>query len=192
MPKFSPDALARIGRAARRVERQPRNPRGHRARWQGTPRSRDRWYRLSANLDAGGTATAILQVWDATADGGDGDYADEAAATPATLRDTVAQHWGLIGERIRVTTRAASNATVYEVLGSGAPWWLATLADTLTYRSSAAATVTVRGVSVTVTVHDKFLVSGTVLPIDAEIGIAYDLENARWVATEASCGSLSC
>lgn len=145
------------------------------------------WHELTANLDAGGTATANPAAWDPAAAGGDGDYAVDTAST-VTVKDLAGQHWGLEGEWVRVQTRSANNGPVLEVISAGAPWHLATLDADLAAGGTAAATVTIGGASVSVDVTDLWLGTGESLAAGSAVGITYDVDNARWVDTEAVCG----
>ena len=147
-----------------------------------------KWYKLTGNLDAGGTATAHATHWDRAANGGDGGYMVDTDET-VTLKDLAGQHWGLEGEWIRAQDRRAGNGTVYEVLSAGATWHVATLDAELAAGGSVAATVSIDSASVTVTVHDLWLDTGDSLPAGQGVGITYDVHGGRWVDTETSCAT---
>lgn len=139
------------------------------------------WFELTANLDAGGSATAKPLAW-TPGDGGSFEEDTDLGAS-LTVTDKVGQFWGIIGEKLMCRRYSSSVGTLWIPYSSGAPWHRATLDSALAVGDSTTAT-TSGGVSVTV--YDEFLDSGS-LNTGAVVGIEYDVEQARWAVVNAKC-----
>lgn len=185
MADFSNDAKRRIAKATRVVERWTRNDEGHRGRWLDSG-WQSFWVQLQANLTPGGSANAYPVTWDSSNSSGVGDLEVDTSTT-ISVKDFATQNWGLQYEWLRVQPIGGDNGIVYEVVSHGSPWYEGTLAAQLNQGSSANATVTVRGNSVTVSVTDRFLKTGENIASSSRVGIVPDVRNARFTVTETAC-----
>lgn len=185
MGQFTRDAVPRIARATFEVERRLRNAPSHHVPWSGLDGDMLVHCRLTSHLDAGGTASAVTLVWDESANSGDGDY---ATVETVTVRDTLGQFWGLIGEQLVCRPIHSDNGVVWEVLSHGAPYHVGAISGTaLNQGSYVAVDVYVKGIQRGVTAYDEYLESGGSLIQGTKIGIIYDVEEARWLTVNTPC-----
>lgn len=192
------DSAKRIAEATRWVEARLRNEQGHRGTWHGGPW--ENWFVLLDDLDAGGTATANLLVWDATT----GAYSVEDAADIYTLTDSLAQHWGITGEYIKARVLGAVDDDVHEVTLAGAPWHRGLIFDEVDRDESVSVSLVIHGEPRTVTAWNVFSPAGDPLTPGSggmRVGISYnvhhltdesqgsgsDVYEPRWEITEAEC-----
>lgn len=192
------DSAKRIAAATRWVEGRLRNEQGHRGVWHGGPW--ENWFVLRENLDAGGTTTANLLVWDATA----GAYSVEDLADIYTLTDSLAQHWGVTGEYVTARVLGAADEDVQEVTRSGAPWHRGLIYDSVDRDESVSVSLVIHGEPQTVMATNVFSPAGDPLTPGSggmRVGISYnvhhladdsqgsgsDVYEPRWELTEAEC-----
>jgi hypothetical protein len=136
----------------------------------------EQWYQLTANLDCLGSATANPCNWNPSTS-----LYDVDTGTTITVSETLNQFFGLKGDRVRCSTRLnVSGDIVTEVLSAGPQVRQTTLGADLNQLDHATSTATVRGASVTVTVYDRKLPSGAVLPSATVCTMVYDVEAKKW------------
>lgn len=172
----------RVAAAALWVEHRRKDDRVNRPRWKRAPGGL-RWYQLTARLDAGGTATADRGEWDSANDEWDGTGAE------ATITDTTASHWGLTGEWLL----CRGHGGIIEPIASGQQFHTATLSGDLAAGSSANATVTIGGQSVTVLVYDHGslgMATGKKICSGTTVRIYYEVESTHWIADWTKCENI--
>lgn len=140
---------------------------------------KEHYARLTENLDAGGSATARLQLLNSSSKA----YEDDSSQEEITVYDTLECFCGIKGELIEIRNAGtgSSGAAIWEVVRGGAVWHVGE-------RKSGGEAVTVTalyGTEIEITPAYRF---GT-LPSDyvGPVGITYDFEAKTWVATQAMC-----
>lgn len=144
--------------------------------------------RLTANLDAGGSATIQPQKLNKTSK----EYADDTGLDELTVYDTQGSFCGVEGEVIEYLPVPGDGETIWEVVRGGAMYQTGTLAEQLTHGETVSVNISGRsGVSVEAT--DIFLpdaYSGTT-PIGLDAGTLVSLnyntrpDSPRWEVTGA-------
>jgi len=103
------------------------------------------------------------------------------------VKDVIGEFWGVRGERLLCLQVNTDSGVVYQPVSAGAPRHQASLGATLYKGGNVSATVNIGANGRTVTVYDYYLATGTSLASGTSVGIAYDVELARWIVVNASC-----